>query len=127
MKPKVLFGDDDESLRKLLKMYLQREGFDTDLVFTSKDLIEKAREAVTQNMKYNFIISDNDYKDGGVNGVEAVREIRKFDQETIIILQSGDIYNENDELAIRARESGASYSIPKMGFNGIKGILAKLK
>ena len=80
MKPRALFGDDDESLRKAFNRFLSMKGFDVDEASTPNELIESTRNAYTNN-RYGVIITDLNYEDYVKNGavsyypnIEAIEE-----------------------------------------------------
>lgn len=125
MKPRILVGDDELSLREVFKSYLAMVGFDVDLVETPDELIEKARIAHDTDTRYALIASDFNYN-ANIDGIEAISRIRKFDKETLILLHSAVIFGENDELAVRAREAGSNYALPKMGLDSFKVVLEKI-
>ncbi|MBS3092769.1 response regulator [Candidatus Pacearchaeota archaeon] len=124
MKPRALFGDDDESLRKAFNRFLSMKGFDVDEASTPNELIESTRNAYTNN-RYGVIITDLNYEDyvNRLNGIEAIKRIREFDKLTPIILQSGMM---DEELVKMAIESGANYAFPKLGLTHVKEALESL-
>ncbi|WP_196140048.1 response regulator [Aliikangiella sp. G2MR2-5] len=76
---KLLIADDDLDLGRLLKDYLQQEGFEIDLVENGDQAINKILEN-----KYDLLILD--VMMPGKNGFETLAEIRRNSQLPVIML-----------------------------------------
>ena len=68
-----------------------------------------------------WLVTDNDYEDN-IGGIEAVRRIRDFDKQTIILLQTADL---TEDARINALETGADYALKKTDYSGLIEILNK--
>ncbi|MFA5992734.1 MAG: response regulator [Candidatus Pacearchaeota archaeon] len=101
---KILIGDDDSIIISSYRILLK--GIEIDETSDSKGLVEKVRQS-----NYDLVITDNDYEDGiESGGIEAIRQIRQFNQTTPILLQSGEL---NEEKRKRALEAGVTYVLEK--------------
>ncbi len=115
---KILVADDSEEYRERIAKILLK-GYDVDFAANAEEAIKKAQEN-----KYDLIITDNrmpvDKKGLIVNGhmcgyykndgIYVIENIRKFDKETPIILNTSEL---NIEIAIEAIQKGADYAIHK--------------
>ncbi len=79
---KILLADDNEKYGKPFSEILRNKGHEVEYVTNKFKLIEYARERV-----YDLIITDYNMP-RGIEGLEAVVEIRKSDADTPIILCS---------------------------------------
>jgi DNA-binding response OmpR family regulator len=78
---KILLVDDSLSLQTVYKLMLTDEGYEVDNAYHGQEAIDKAR-----NTSYSLIIMDLNMP--GMNGTEAIKEIRKFSNVPIIILSA---------------------------------------
>lgn len=87
---KLLLGDDSASARDTLHDYLfYCEDINVETFESGEALVERARDGTKD---YNWIMTDFDYEENGkLNGIDVVREIRKFDPETPIYLHTGEV------------------------------------
>lgn len=101
---KVLIAEDDKISRMLLKEIL---GY-----YTSEIIIaENGREAVAacrQNPDLCLILMD--IRMPGMNGYDASKEIRNFNKDVVIIVQSAHMITDNDD---------------NLKFSGCNGFIAK--
>ena len=79
MKNKILLADDEKDLARATKMILQYSGYDVDVVYNGKEALKNAIEN-----NYDVIILD--IMMPIMDGLEALREIRKENITTPIIL-----------------------------------------
>jgi CheY-like chemotaxis protein len=102
--PKVLIADDDKELISCLEQALETEPFFCFFVNSTED---EVREARTGN--YDFILTDLQmpYDE---EGIDAIKEIRKFDKRVPIVMHTS---YENPEVWQRARDAGANEVISK--------------
>ena len=75
MKRKILVIDDDDLVRKSVEGILRIEGYESVCAKSAFEAIDKIRDA-----DFDLIISD--IRMPGMNGVEAVREIRRMVNES---------------------------------------------
>lgn len=76
---KFLIADDEEGIRQIIKEYCDFEGYETEMATDGMDAVRKARET-----DYDMIIMDAMMPK--LDGFSAVKEIRKFKQTPIIML-----------------------------------------
>ena len=100
---KLLLVDDEPDILRVLSMSLKADGYDVKTASSGEDAL-----AVFSNEKPDIVITD--IKMPGMNGIEVLREVKKIDEETevIIITGHGDI-----DAAIEALKYGASDFINK--------------
>jgi len=82
-KPRILIVDDDVNICQLLKLYLDKEGFENLAVHNGKQALEAFREFTP-----NLVILDIMLP--GMDGWQVCREIRKFSSIPIIMLSARD-------------------------------------
>lgn len=78
---KILIVDDEEKIVEVLKEYALFEGFDVDEAYDGEDAVEKAK-----NNKYDCIVID--IMMPKLNGYDAVKEIKKFDNVPILMVSA---------------------------------------
>lgn len=71
---KILVIDDDRLVRESIRKILKKAGFDPVLTPNASEALERARQE-----EFDLIVSD--IKMPGMNGVQAVREIRRLFNE----------------------------------------------
>ena len=79
----ILIADDEELLVSILEDLLTGIGYSVSSVSSAEDAIEKLRA----DGSYDVLITD--LRMGGIDGLAAVKEIRKFDQDIKVILSTG--------------------------------------
>ncbi len=102
--PKVLLIDDEEGIRESLSIMLQIEGFETVAL---PDAV-KALQLIDSGSYFDFIISD--IKMPYMDGIEFLREVRKRELESIVIMITA--YG-NIETPVDAIKAGADDYIRK--------------
>ena len=123
MKGRVFILDDEELIITMLGRALRKEGFETQLQTSSKDIIKKI-EAWQPDLVLLDINLDEDR-----NGLDILNEIKKEKNDTQVVMLTGD---DSADSAIRAMKIGAADYLTKP-FNVdevimvIKGVLEKTK
>ena len=102
--PKVLLIDDEEGIRESLSIMLQIEGYETVAL---PDAV-KALQLIDSGSYFDFIISD--IKMPYMDGIEFLREVRKRELESIVIMITA--YG-NIETPVDAIKAGADDYIRK--------------
>ena len=106
MTEKIIIAEDDAILREVLELLVgARYDARIDTVPDGRSLVEKVR-----NDRYSVVLTDNRML--AMSGLQAIREIREFDQEVPIIMLSGfDVKEE-------ALETGATHYLDKSKVSG---------
>ncbi|MEG1010113.1 MAG: response regulator [Clostridia bacterium] len=78
----VLLVDDDEDFINIAYVYLLSKGFNVDVITDSVKAV-----AAIKTSKYQIVLLD--YFMPVMSGEEVVEEVRKFNKEVIIIMQTG--------------------------------------
>ncbi|MGH1426796.1 MAG: phosphate regulon transcriptional regulator PhoB [Arenicella sp.] len=123
MTSSILIVDDESSIRDMLRMALESNGFNVDEASNAK----LAQEKINQNTPDLLLL---DWMMPGTSGVELVRRLRKEDstrQLPIIMLTAKD----GDEHSIQALDTGADDFItkpfsPKALIARVKAMLRRL-
>ncbi len=79
---KILLVDDDTDYLEMTHVFLKQLGYNVDIVDNGKEAIDKLKTN-------NYQIALLDYFMPGCTGEDVIEEIRKTNQEIIIILQTG--------------------------------------
>lgn len=103
MQLKILIVDDDRKLLSVLKTILAGEKDDVTLCYNGKNAIDMCR-----NSKFDLIITD--LMMPGANGMEVLKESRKIDPDSLVILMTGFA---SLETAVQAIREGAYDYITK--------------
>jgi len=112
----ILYVDDDETLLKLNKLYLEKNGeFTVDIVSSAQEALKNLR-AVT----YDAVLSD--YQMPEMDGIELLKEVRMTFGHIPFLLFTG---KGREEIVIEALNNGADFYIQKGP--DIKGMIAELK
>lgn len=78
---KILVVDDEENIRFLFKEELEEEGYSVEVASNGHEAIEKAKKA-----KFDVIVMD--IKMPGMDGIQALNEIKNFNKDQLVILCS---------------------------------------
>ena len=78
---KILVVDDEENIRFLFKEELEVEGYSVEIAANGHEAIKKAKMT-----KYDVIVMD--IKMPGMDGIQALNEIKNFNKEQMVILCS---------------------------------------
>lgn len=108
----VMIVEDDLILNLLYESYLEKLGYDAEgeLVY-GKTAIE-----VAQKIKPDLILMDISLE-GDIDGIEAMREIRKFSEVPVIYITG----NSDPHHVQRAKETGyLDYLVKPIEFNDLK-------
>jgi len=101
--PHILVVDDELSMRELLEFMLGREGYKVTCA-------ESGRKAISLLEKTNFDLLLCDIRLGDITGLEVLRETKKHDPETVVIMISAYA---TTETAVEAMNAGAYDYVPK--------------
>ncbi len=101
----VLYVDDEASLLKLTKRYLEKSGFSVDTAESAHEALEKMRAT-----SYDAVVSD--YQMPGMDGIEFLKALRNSGDTTPFIIFTG---KGREEVVIEAFEEGADFYLQKGG------------
>jgi CheY-like chemotaxis protein len=101
-KGRVLFMDDEESIRQVATFLLRRFGFEVVCAVDGTETVQRYREALTRGEPFVLVIMDLTVP-GGMGGKEAVAQLRQIDPRVRAIVSSG--YSSDPVLA-NYREHG---------------------
>lgn len=102
-KQKVLIVDDDPKICSMFKEVIEEEGFIADFVTNGSEAVEMVRAG-----GYSVVLMDVIMP--GMNGVEALENIRKFDEKVKVVMVTG--YSVGEMLE-KAKQFGAYVSLTK--------------
>ncbi len=102
-KQKLLFVDDDETFRKVMKKELSRMGYSVVCVGSGEAAIEALK-------KRNFDVIILDIKMPGIGGLNTLKSIKKMDPEVEVIMLTG---RATIESAVESMKMGAYDYITK--------------
>lgn len=103
MSPKILIVDDQMGVRRLLYEAFKETGYDVDMAASGQEAILKVKESAPA-----LILMD--MKMPGMNGLEALKEIKKIRQEVAVIIMTA--YGEL-EIVAQAMKLGVKEYITK--------------
>ena len=106
---RVLLMDDEESIRELGALALQRMGLEVTMVAEGASAIEEFARAQAAGRPYRLVILDLNVA-GGLGGVETIQQVRKLDPEVLAIVSSG--YSDDPVMA-KFRDYGFQAIVPK--------------
>jgi len=93
-KNKILIVDDDPNITKSLRVILQKEGFITRVVSSGEKAIEEVKKDSPDLILLDLVMP-------GLSGIEALKCIKTFEQEAIIVIITGHPSFESAAEAIR--------------------------
>ena len=128
--PKIIVADDDENIRNLAGVILEKNGLEIILCTNGKELVEKAKEI---NGEVSMVLSDNDMP--YMNGVDAAGILRHDLGYTFPFwLMTGratrydnGIVHIDEELKLKGDQAGITGYLPKpFGMNELLDIVKTL-
>ena len=102
-KKKILLADDDKGVLRVLKLILEKEGYEVDTAETGKEFLQK-----TEAQYYNLTLMDIKLPD--MEGTELIAAMRLYSPKTVKIMLTGYPSLEN---SIKALNLGADAYIVK--------------
>ncbi|HGY12378.1 MAG TPA: sigma-54-dependent Fis family transcriptional regulator, partial [Desulfobacterales bacterium] len=100
---KILVVDDETSMREFLDVLLSKEGYQVSEAKTGK-------QALNMIQKNNYDLVLTDIRLGDITGLEILRQSKKKNQDTIVIMISAYA---TTEIAVEAMNEGAYDFVPK--------------
>jgi DNA-binding response OmpR family regulator len=119
----VLVVDDDQKIRKLLRLLLTKQGFDVIEAENGEAGVILFREKSPEAVVIDIIMPEKD-------GLTAIREIKALNREARIIAMSGGLVLTPAAYLEEARRNGADHILPKpidreQVFTAIRDLLAR--
>ena len=99
----ILVVDDETSMREFLEVLLSKEGYKVSDAKSGKQALK-----MIQKNDYDLVLSD--IRLGDITGLEVLKEAKKKDADTIVIMISA--YS-TTEIAVEAMNEGAYDFVPK--------------
>lgn len=90
---KILIAEDDENMSKILKLYLQKEGYFVDVTFNGTDTLSYFEENKVDLLLLDWMLP---YK----SGIEVCRELKIMDIQVKIIMITAKTTTENELLGL---------------------------
>ena len=109
LQGRILFMDDEEPIRDMAGMFMERLGLQCDLTIDGAETVAKYRTSLEQGRPYNLVIMDLTVP-GGMGGREAMEELKALDPAVLAVVSSG--YSRDPVLA-NFRAHGFSGILPK--------------
>ncbi len=106
---RILFMDDEESLRNLAQKMLERLGYEVETVKDGVEATLKYKEQMDSGEPFDAVILDLTIK-GGMGGDQAIKELIKIDPDVKAIVSSGYF---NDPIITNFKEYGFQGAMPK--------------
>ena len=88
MKGRVLFMDDEQIIRDMAMMLLQRFGLTVDCAVDGAEAVGKYRTALAAGSRYDLVIMDLTVP-GGMGGLAALGQLRSIDPTVRAVVSSG--------------------------------------
>ena len=104
-KAKILVVDDEESVHKLISVYLKRHGYEVDSCLDSSEILEKVEASRPDLILMDLMMP-------GVDGISATRRIRNLDRASYLPIIVVTARREIKEM-VAALEAGADDYITK--------------
>ncbi len=102
-QPSILIVDDETSMREFLDMLLSKEGYRVSLAKSGKQAVNLMQKNI-----YDLVLTD--IRLGDITGLEVLKEAKKQDPDTVVIMISA--YS-TTEIAVEAMNHGAYDFVPK--------------
>ncbi len=100
---RILVADDELSMREFLEVLLSKEGYRVSLAKNGKQAVK-----LIQNNAYDLVLTD--IRLGDITGLDVLKEAKKQDPDTVVIMISA--YS-TTEIAVAAMNEGAYDFVPK--------------
>lgn len=108
-RTRVLFMDDEEPIRGMAKIFMERLGFDCDTADDGAEAVRKYEAAMQEGRRYDVVLMDLTVP-GGMGGREAMEHLRRLDPAVRAIVSSG--YS-RDPVMANHRAHGFKAVLPK--------------
>ncbi len=106
---RVLFMDDEPSIRQMAPELLHRLGFETEVVSDGREAIERYGRALREGRRFDVVILDLTVP-AGMGGLDALQLLRELDPTVQVLVSSG--YAE-DPVLLNFRQHGFRGTVTK--------------
>lgn len=86
--PRVLFMDDDEGIRDVVRVFLSGLGYRVEVVADGETVIESYRKAIEEGDPFRVVILDLTVS-AGKGGIETLRELKSINPEVKAVITTG--------------------------------------
>lgn len=114
MKPRILFVDDHDDTRLMVRRLLDNQGYHVETTETLNDAL-----ALAQNGAFDLFLLDYELEDG--NGKELCKKIREFDTATPILFFSAS----HPKIQEDAMECGAQGFVLKPDIDALQSEISR--
>jgi CheY-like chemotaxis protein len=122
-RARVLFMDDEEPIRGMAAVFMQRLGYDCEMAADGAEAVRKYREALEAGHRFEAVIMDLTVP-GGMGGREAMEHLQRLDPEVRAMVTSG--YS-RDPVMANHRAHGFRTVLPKpYGLDQLRRTLGEL-
>ncbi|MGD8558180.1 MAG: PAS domain S-box protein [Gammaproteobacteria bacterium] len=90
-KPTIMVMDDEDSIRELFRINLNKLGYEPVLVDNGEQAVKMYQEAMQRNASFDAVILDLSMP-GSISGQEVAQKILAIDSRAKLIVSSGDSY-----------------------------------
>lgn len=119
MKPKIFVVDDDPNIAKLLRLYLEQEGYEASLFTRGDEALAAFRAAAPDLMLLDIMLP-------GVDGWDVCREVRRVSRLPIIMLSAKeDTFDKVKSLELGADDYITKPFEPKEMIARVKAVLRR--
>jgi PAS domain S-box-containing protein len=87
-RARVLFMDDEEAIRGMARIFMDRLGFECETAADGAEAVRKYQEAAQAGRRFEAVVMDLTVP-GGMGGREAMEHLRRFDPAVRVIVSSG--------------------------------------
>ncbi|TFG18662.1 MAG: PAS domain-containing sensor histidine kinase [Promethearchaeota archaeon] len=122
-KGRVLLLDDEPPVRKIAKKMLEKLGYDVILAITGDEAIEMYKKSLNGEANFDLLIMDLTIP-GGLGGLEAFKEIIKFNPDVKAVVSSG--YSNDPVLAHFSDYGFAGVLVKPYTIEGLSKTLASI-
>jgi signal transduction histidine kinase/CheY-like chemotaxis protein len=106
---RVLFMDDEPSIRQMAPNLLHRLGFETEVVGDGREAIELYGRALREGCRFDVVILDLTVP-AGIGGLEAIQWLRELDPKVQVLVSSGYA---DDPVLLNYRQHGFCGTVTK--------------
>ncbi|MGI9534486.1 MAG: hybrid sensor histidine kinase/response regulator, partial [Thermodesulfobacteriota bacterium] len=123
-KGRLLIMDDEDGIREVVSLMLNKIGFEVDAVKNGEEAIKVYGEFVNKNSSYVAVILDLTIP-GGMGGVETVKKLKEIDPEVFCIVSSA--YSDDPVIEQYMSYGFSAYLNKPFSITELKELLVKIQ